>query len=49
MWKEKRKLYIWAENVTSRLSEMHFRLSEVPENPNLTIAELPRGPYPVAR
>jgi len=25
------------------------RLSEVPENPNLAIEELPRGPYPVAR
>jgi len=40
--KEKRKLFIWAENVTSRLSE-------VSENSNLTIEDLPRGPYPVAR
>jgi len=42
VWKEKRKLFIWAENVTSRLSE-------VSKNPNLGIEELPRGPYPVVR
>jgi len=39
-WKEKKKLFIWAKSMKSRLSEQ-------PKNPTLANGDMPRGPYPL--
>jgi len=39
-WKEKKKLFIWAKSVKSRLSEQ-------PKNPTLANEDMACGPYPL--
>jgi len=46
--REEKAIYMgWKRDIS--LKRDALRLSEVPENPNLAIEELTRGPYPVAR
>ena len=46
--REEKVIYMgWKRDIS--LKRDALRLSEVPENPNLAIEELPRGPYPVVR
>jgi len=46
--REEKAIYMgWKRDIS--LKRDALRLSEVSENPNLTIEDLPRGPYPVAR